>query len=553
MSIQDAIDAAPPGGTVNVPPGTYNEQLVIYKPLTLTGPEPEDGEAIIDASGMPLAPTINITSSDVTVKLLTIQNGPTQGILVGSSSFPNLTGVVIENNIIRGHGNAGIMAVYNAAVRIVDNLIENNGLVIGFGRVGIYLETHGTSQVIGNVIRSNAQDGIFARSSSSGLLIQDNDIQGHSLSGITLAWDQKNTTITGNQISNNGSGTRDEQGGIVIIQSMAEVIKDNTIVNCNRSGIFWGWVPTTGPAPDQILIRGNHIEGSVRDAIYLFSQGPGGFIPPDAFPLEPLIIGNALLSSGRAGVYVSNFYYFSPGNARPTIHYNDISGNQWGVYNATARTVDAINNWWGDPSGPFHPLLNPLGSGDRVSDRVDFIPWLGKPPLPVVLECATGPATLERYFVTPLPEGKAKVFLKIRVPGTVLVEYLGGQLSTEFSALFYKEVIMYVPRPDVMVPTIDAISRCRATPIGMKELVVGVDLCITIDVAGAANLLIPAFGYYPEPAVRLEPQGGTIPSGISAGNRSNGTPAELVCINTIKIFDSCYQKDTEVILVTITD
>lgn len=39
--------------------------------------------------------------------------------------------------------------------------------------------------------------------------------------------------------------------------------------------------------------------------------------------------------------------------------------------------VDARFNWWGDASGPYHPLLNPGGKGDAISDHVDFAPWNG--------------------------------------------------------------------------------------------------------------------------------------------------------------------------------
>lgn len=38
--------------------------------------------------------------------------------------------------------------------------------------------------------------------------------------------------------------------------------------------------------------------------------------------------------------------------------------------------LDARFNWWGDTTGPFHPTLNPGGVGDRVSDYIDFDPWL---------------------------------------------------------------------------------------------------------------------------------------------------------------------------------
>lgn len=385
-SIQEAIDAAPPGETVVVPPGFYHEQLVIGKPLTLTGPDPGQGEAVIDAAGMAVLPTIWILSSDVTVRRLTLQNGPGPGIRAGSASFPGLSGVLIEHNVIRGHGRAGVLTVDNAAVRVQDNLIEDNGQVPSFERAGVLLYPHGPSEVLRNTIRSNYGDGVFARASGSGLLIEGNTITGHNFSGITLAWDERNVVIRNNRLLNNGLGVNDQQGGIVILQSSAEIIQGNEIVSGKRYGIIWAWVPTVGPVPAEIRIEGNTIVDSSLDAIYLFTQGPGGWIPPDLYPLRPIVAGNDLRGNGRAGVYVSNLYYFSPGNANPTLTANSLQGNAWGVFNATAATVNAENNWWGAPSGPFHPTLNPQGTGDPVSDRVDFIPWLLLPP-PRAVEC----------------------------------------------------------------------------------------------------------------------------------------------------------------------
>ncbi len=65
-----------------------------------------------------------------------------------------------------------------------------------------------------------------------------------------------------------------------------------------------------------------------------------------------------------------------------TIRYCNISGNYgYGVLatGAATDTADARFNWWGDSTGPYHPLLNPAGRGDSVSNRVDFRPWLSSP------------------------------------------------------------------------------------------------------------------------------------------------------------------------------
>ena len=66
--------------------------------------------------------------------------------------------------------------------------------------------------------------------------------------------------------------------------------------------------------------------------------------------------------------------------AQPMLNYNQIYGNAFGLRNNTPTTVvNAINNWWGDPSGPYHATSNPTGIGNAVSNGVIFSPWLSAP------------------------------------------------------------------------------------------------------------------------------------------------------------------------------
>jgi hypothetical protein len=55
----------------------------------------------------------------------------------------------------------------------------------------------------------------------------------------------------------------------------------------------------------------------------------------------------------------------------------EIAGNGVGIHieGTPVQAVDARYNWWGDETGPYHPVDNPDGLGDAVSDHVDFIPW----------------------------------------------------------------------------------------------------------------------------------------------------------------------------------
>ncbi len=64
----------------------------------------------------------------------------------------------------------------------------------------------------------------------------------------------------------------------------------------------------------------------------------------------------------------------------PTFRYNRVHDNaEEGLVNDDAPDLDARHNWWGDASGPYHPTLNPDGTGDEVGDHVIFYPWLSAP------------------------------------------------------------------------------------------------------------------------------------------------------------------------------
>ena len=74
----------------------------------------------------------------------------------------------------------------------------------------------------------------------------------------------------------------------------------------------------------------------------------------------------------------------SPNIANPVINNSEIYNNtNYGVYNATSGNwIDAINNWWGNDSGPYDPTAsctdgdcNNAGTGDRVNNYVQYRPW----------------------------------------------------------------------------------------------------------------------------------------------------------------------------------
>jgi len=60
------------------------------------------------------------------------------------------------------------------------------------------------------------------------------------------------------------------------------------------------------------------------------------------------------------------------------IHNSRIINNMSGIENYGSNPIDAVNNWWGDNSGPYNGTSNPDGKGNSVGENVAFDPWVGK-------------------------------------------------------------------------------------------------------------------------------------------------------------------------------
>ena len=87
-------------------------------------------------------------------------------------------------------------------------------------------------------------------------------------------------------------------------------------------------------------------------------------------------IQNCKVTGNNVGIRVIN------GSEHIVIHDCNIFENHAGGLNAWFNdgiTVSTINNWWGDPSGPYHSTLNPDGLGNIASDNLIFDPWLTLP------------------------------------------------------------------------------------------------------------------------------------------------------------------------------
>ena len=134
------------------------------------------------------------------------------------------------------------------------------------------------------------------------------------------------------------------------------------------------------------------------------STAPYGIWMKDA---SPVISGNTISGFASAGIGLDDSSCYSSSSS-PTVTDNQINnngtgiaiGNQdggtyqgdtisgntsYGLYYSGINTIDATNCNWGDPSGPLDEsddrstggLYNPNGLGNRVSDHVNYYPWIG--------------------------------------------------------------------------------------------------------------------------------------------------------------------------------
>jgi parallel beta-helix repeat protein len=268
-TISAAVAATPTATTIDVCPGTYNEQVQITQPVTLQGvlignsPQiviaaPSGGlvtNAADDFGGGPVAAQVlvnnaagPVTISDITVdgagnacaygtKVVGIfyqnssgsvnrvsvrnQNGNTDGIGILAEAGSANTSVTIENSTIHGFDEAGVLAGTDLSTLQVTTAIKGNtidGTLFADSNNGLILYPGSNNTVTNNVI-TNTRGGVFEVYSTG--TITNNTLTGN-LGGM---WVTSNTlSVTSNKISGG-------QSGITLGYSTAANITSNTISN----------------------------------------------------------------------------------------------------------------------------------------------------------------------------------------------------------------------------------------------------------------------------------------------------------------------------------
>ena len=449
--IQDGVGAVASGGTVHVAAGTYDEQVVIEKTLTLQG---AGVSTVIRPSAANLTQVFTglfWSGGTKNIAGIVVAN-----VLGGSSvTIENLK--VDESLVTAKPAGADCLAgvFYRETGGVVDTVtVAGTGAWSSSDRAyGIYLSA-GTNtvsvEITGSTITNVDANAIEVMGNKLTANVNHNTISGRgSISdevqnGINVGRDAV-ATVNYNAISNLIYAPKTSwAAGIIFYHYVSPTGKsatasNNTITNCQIGIIFnnanasaagnivnGGTVGLIGiyAEPDAAddwtaLFVANTVSG-IRDTGSYENAAIGANTYDSGAMLELTIEGNHLTGGGATSAdgisigiegadgsiitiitnnTISGWEYGIRLNgtrvdaASSYANNNNISGNDvFGLYNGGAGSLNATCNWWGDASGPHHPTANPDGKGDDVSDKVVFTPWVAPPTV------ATQPASEVRVY-----------------------------------------------------------------------------------------------------------------------------------------------------------
>lgn len=254
-----------------------------------------------------------------------------------------------------------------------------------------------TVSIANNTFTNNTRSDVRATANSVGGFENTN-----SLLDIKIISDTLTADVTWPDADSSGF-YYELQSDLTVLPNLTLTIEPNVAVNFmdfRYDLLVEGNLLAEGTAQDSIVFfgSGNYYGGSI-----VFKQGSTGSVTYAivdqlglngssqydagiAFSSSDVTIENCLIMRSQRGISVLDFaepnilsntieqnthgIYVDFGF--PTIELNNIQNNSsFGVWNNPAnRIVEACNNYWGDPSGPFHPTLNPSGLGNAITDKV---------------------------------------------------------------------------------------------------------------------------------------------------------------------------------------
>ncbi len=173
--------------------------------------------------------------------------------------------------------------------------------------------------------------------------------------------------------------------------SLATIVVKNSIIENNF--IVWGtdiygtnsWIYMSSTSVDKILFGGKERSGFIQDTLFYFTNITTRKIMFTIGEAHDIIVNitYSKIVNGE-GIFFGKLY-----GSRINITQSILAGNEPSAIKVTGLSrsfpskIYLDNNWWGDPSGPYHESLNPSGKGDKIEAPVEALVlnnWLNKQP-----------------------------------------------------------------------------------------------------------------------------------------------------------------------------
>ena len=364
-TIGAAVAAAAPGDVIQVSQGTYHEDVVIGKTISLVGANRRN--TIIDAKG--LANGINVDGlghggiAGVSVSGFQVQNANFEGILVTDATQVTISdNYVLKNNIN--------LDINSFMCKDIPPFETNEGFDCG---EGIHLSGVDHSIVANNLVEKNS-GGILLSDDTGAThdnLILGNTVQNNPFDcGITLASHQLfgsapptaagvfHNTITGNVSEGNGLQVPGAGAGVGLFapapftKTYGNVVANNTLKDNGLPGVAMHAHSPGATLSDNVIV-GNRISGNAADTEDTATPGPTGINVSggDDGAGHPLAVIRGTMIAGNV-IEQETVGIAAKTDGVVAAHLNNFINPVQGVANLDGGLVDARLNWWGCSRGP---------------------------------------------------------------------------------------------------------------------------------------------------------------------------------------------------------
>jgi nitrous oxidase accessory protein NosD len=395
-SIQAAINGAAPGATITIASGSYSENVVVNKSVTLKG----SGSAtvIYPATSNPVcgggslcggaaSNIVLVEANDVTITKLRLEGdnpGLTSGVVVGGKDIDARTGIITNHEA----GTYNDLTV--SKVKVSDVYLR-----------GMYASSGGTFDFNHDTVENvQAEEASIAMFSFGGSGVMSHNKVANANDAIS-ANHSTGTQFLDNMITKSGSGVHTDNNGDS--GGTADLIEGNKISACNTNGYgIFVFVPYLSPTVKANKVTGCYIglaefgsgtsgQGATFSENKVNGTGAGTTDPAGTYgvylttdqlgfafgDLTATLSGNSFMHSGT-GVLVTQSEPTpgqpAGGQATVTASNNTIHTNAVGANGEAGTTVNAQNNWWGCSTGPN------TGRCDTATGTVVYTPWLTAKP-----------------------------------------------------------------------------------------------------------------------------------------------------------------------------